>query len=239
MNELGNSQPNLESKFLKENDSYLLYSDGRILNVKTNKFLKGKIDNVGYHTYVLQIPDELSVTRNKKNKNVYAHRLVAQYFLPNPDNFPYVHHKDENKLNNNVDNLEWVSAKQNVVYHREKNGKQERRCPKYHVEDLKGEQWMVFPENELYSVSNMGRVKNNKTNRLLHLDNTHKYVRVNLNTKKHYSLNRMVYCTFNNDFDMEGYVIDHIDNNPKNNELSNLQKITFSENNLRQDRFND
>lgn len=114
MNKLGNSQPNLESKFLKENDSYLLYSDGRILNVKTNKFLKGKIDNVGYHTYILQIPDELSVTRKKKSKNVYAHRLVAQYFLPNPNNLPYVHHKDENKLNNNVDNLEWVSAK---IYH--------------------------------------------------------------------------------------------------------------------------
>ena len=45
--------------------------------------------------------------------------------------------------------------------------------------------------------------------------------------------------TFNNDFDMEGYVIDHIDNNPKNNKLTNLQKITFSKNNLRQDRFND
>ena len=49
----------------------------------------------------------------------------------------------------------------------------------------------------------------------------------------------MVYCTFNNDFNLEGFVIDHIDNNLKNNKLDNLQKITQQENCLKQDRFND
>jgi hypothetical protein len=42
---------------------------------------------------------------------LYAHRLVAEYFIPNPNNYEYVHHKDENRLNNDVSNLEWVSAK--------------------------------------------------------------------------------------------------------------------------------
>lgn len=215
---------------------YSIFSDGRVLNNKTGKYIKGKIDNVGYRVYSLNTNDELAENRKKKNKMLYAHRLVAKYFIPNPENLPYVHHKDEDRLNNDVSNLEWVTASQNYEYHIEKNGKRNRRRKRYHIDDIDGEEWMVFPENELYSVSNMGRVKNNKSNRLLYLDETNAYTRVCLNTKKHYSLNRMVYCTFHNDFDMCGYVIDHIDNNPRNNNLSNLQKITFRENNLRQRR---
>ena len=91
----------------------------------------------------------------------------------------------------------------------------------------------------MYSISSRGRVRNNKTNRLLHQDETQTYVRVSLNDKRHYYIHRMVYCTFHNDWDLEGYVIDHIDANPKNNCLENLQKITPSENSLRQRRFND
>ena len=50
------------------------------------------------------------------NKNLRVHRLVAESFLPNPNNFPCVNHKDENKLNNNVNNLEWCTYKYNVNY---------------------------------------------------------------------------------------------------------------------------
>lgn len=49
-------------------------------------------------------------------KLVSVHRLVALAFLPNPNNYPMINHKDENPLNNNVDNLEWCNASYNVNY---------------------------------------------------------------------------------------------------------------------------
>ena len=54
--------------------------------------------------------------KDGKFKDYKIHRLVAQAFLPNPDNLPVVNHKDENKLNNNVENLEWCTQKYNVNY---------------------------------------------------------------------------------------------------------------------------
>ena len=60
----------------------------------------------------------LSVGLSKNNKQITrtVHRLVAEAFLPNPDNLEMVNHKDENKANNNVDNLEWCSRAYNQLY---------------------------------------------------------------------------------------------------------------------------
>lgn len=60
----------------------------------------------------------LSVTlsKNGKTKNYTVHRLVAEAFIPNPDNLECVNHIDENKLNNNVNNLEWLSRGDNANY---------------------------------------------------------------------------------------------------------------------------
>lgn len=53
---------------------------------------------------------------NQKEERKYVHRLVAEAFIQNPDNLPVVNHKDENKLNNIPENLEWCTAEYNMQY---------------------------------------------------------------------------------------------------------------------------
>lgn len=65
-------------------------------------------DGVGYC--------RVALSKNGKKKHILVHRLVAKAFIPNPDNLPEVNHKDENKENNYVDNLEWCTPKYNSNY---------------------------------------------------------------------------------------------------------------------------
>lgn len=54
--------------------------------------------------------------KHSKSYNFTIHRLVAEHFIPNQESLPFINHKDENKLNNRVDNLEWCTAKHNANY---------------------------------------------------------------------------------------------------------------------------
>ena len=74
---------------------------------------KGKIlspgkDKDGYLFVVLSC--------NGKHKTITVHRMVAEAFIPNPYNLPQVNHRNEDKTNNRVDNLEWCNAKYNSNY---------------------------------------------------------------------------------------------------------------------------
>lgn len=238
----GQSAAKLDYQPLKEDPDYLIYSDGRVKSLKKpgchggryeedkGRWVSGKIDNVGYRTYCLAIVNELT---GKKGKMVYAHRLVAEYFLPNPNDLPVVHHKNGDKLDNRVENLEWTTFKENTDEYM-KNATRDQKAPRYHCSDLPGEEWLPTKDDPLYLVSNMGRVKSCKTNKILYLDNSSKYQRVRLgNSKFRYYIHRLVYSTFTGDYDYDGYVIDHINNDPHDNRLCNLQKVTHSENNFK------
>lgn len=80
--------------------SYYITEDGKCYNSITGKWLKGQKNKNGYFSYILTLPDG-----NKKR--LYAHRLVALAYIPNNNkNKNQINHKDGNKLNNNVENLE-------------------------------------------------------------------------------------------------------------------------------------
>ena len=75
---------------------------------KKESIMKTSLDKDGYENLVLR--------KNGKQRHFRVNRLVAEAFLENPNNYPQVNHKDEDKTNNNVNNLEWCSAKYNVNY---------------------------------------------------------------------------------------------------------------------------
>lgn len=87
---------------------YLISNKGRVYSSKRNKFLKPKNSKQGYLTIKLS---EHSIIKEFK-----IHRLIAEAFILNPDNLPQVNHRDEDKTNNCVDNLEWCDAKYNNNY---------------------------------------------------------------------------------------------------------------------------
>lgn len=69
--------------------------------------MKKQINNAGYEYVYIK-------TCGRKGKSLTIHRLVATAFIQNPNNYTDVNHKDHNKLNNNYNNLEWVSHKKNL-----------------------------------------------------------------------------------------------------------------------------
>lgn len=88
---------------------YSVSNLGRVKNDKTNYILKGRKSKNGY----LQVSISIN---GAKQSNKYIHRLVCEYFLPNPENKRCINHKDYNKENNKVDNLEWVTDSENQTY---------------------------------------------------------------------------------------------------------------------------
>lgn len=88
-------------------EHYQVSNKGRVKNKHTGNILKPSCNSGGYEHVEL---------RYGYNKDELVHRLVAKMFLPNPNNFNQVNHKDENKRNNDVLNLEWCNAKYNTNY---------------------------------------------------------------------------------------------------------------------------
>lgn len=86
------------------------------------KILTPQIEKNGYIRFVL--------SKNGKMYRIFAHRAVAETFIENYSNKPQVNHKDGNKLNNRVENLEWVSAQENTLHSLKNNLRKPQKVKK-------------------------------------------------------------------------------------------------------------
>ena len=106
-----------EWKTIENYENYQVSNFGRIKSLEridnNNHLVKERILKQSTNKYGYQ---QVHLCRDGKQKMLYVHRLVAMAFIDNPNNYEQVNHKDENKCNNHVDNLEWCDCKYNCNY---------------------------------------------------------------------------------------------------------------------------
>lgn len=93
--------------------NYSVSNHGEVKQNKKNKLLKPYINKHNGYVYIYIRGN------NGRYLNKRVHRLVAEAFIPNPNNLPMVNHKDFDRTNNKLDNLEWVNGTQNNLWSRE------------------------------------------------------------------------------------------------------------------------
>ena len=89
-------------------ERYEVSNLGKVRNIKSGKVLKPQLNRNGYLMHLLY--------ENNKQKHLYLHRIIAIAFIDNPEEKPCVNHIDENKLNNDLSNLEWCTVKENNIH---------------------------------------------------------------------------------------------------------------------------
>ena len=94
--------------FKKYISNYYVNEKGKVKNINTGKLYKGIKDRKGYL--------RLDISINGKRQYFYIHRAVAETFIPNPKNKPYVNHINGIKTDNRAKNLEWVTSKENTQH---------------------------------------------------------------------------------------------------------------------------
>ena len=89
-------------------EKYEVSNLGKVRNIKSGRILKPFPNRGGYLRHRLYGYD--------KKKNLPLHRIIATAFIDNPDEKPCVNHIDENKLNNDLSNLEWCTVRENIIH---------------------------------------------------------------------------------------------------------------------------
>lgn len=193
--------------------SYSVSEEGIVRNDETGRIITGTDKSCEYIKVTLTIDGVF--------KTFQVHRLVAETFLPNPDNLPVVHHKDRNKHNNNVSNLAWVTFKENTeVGERKRDGER--------IEIIDDDVWKDIPNLPGYKASKEGKILNVGKKKTLAGGYRNGYLRVSIRGKT-YSVHILIYKTFVGEIPA-GMVLDHINGIRDDNRLENLRCVTQSEN---------
>ena len=138
------------------NYRYLAHDDGKIFDCKRERFLIPKVDKSGYCYVGINYIDGY--------KTEGLHRVIAKTFIPNPENKPQVNHIIPDKSKNNAKNLEWCTAKENMV-HSANNYLNKTQTPCCTISDI-GEILIKYR-----SITNASKVLNIKHHDILHACN--------------------------------------------------------------------
>lgn len=148
-------------------DDFVINNNGEIKNLKTNHIYKKSLHKLsGY--IIITLPRG----ERGKVKRIRLHKALAETFIPNPNKYEIVHHKDEDKTNCSLDNLEWVTQKRNVEYHLYELSKKtelfnNRKLTRKNIEFILDNKGKISYNNlaKMFNVSKtvISRVMNNQT----------------------------------------------------------------------------
>lgn len=200
--------------------NYSVSEEGVLKNDKTGRLIQGTQLSSEYIKVTLTIEGQF--------KTLQMHRIVAETWIPNPEKLPIVHHKDNNPHNNNVNNLQWISVKENSQPENCKPRIYNTQEREYIPFEKIGEDWKEIPFLNGYYANKDGRIYSKSSSKCLNGSYRNGYKRINVKGKM-YSVHLLIYETFV-DKVPKGYVLDHINGIRDDNRLDNLKCVTQSEN---------
>lgn len=205
-------------KTIPNYESYEASTEGLIRNRLTKKVLSPCNVEGGYSQV------RLSLGSREKYKVLRVHRLIATAWLENPNNKATVNHKNRDKFDNRLENLEWADNKEQAQHFAETNVKKGRVV--YDKREIENEKWMEIDTNPGYMISDQGRVKN-AFGKVLNGYKGGRYIQIR--ATPHIYPHRAVAKAFISSFTKE-CVVNHINGDRHDNRLENLECITQKEN---------
>ena len=141
---------------IENHPSYFISNFGRVFSKKSNKVMKNRVvSKNGYQQITLD------------NSQLLVHRLVAQAFIPNPNNLPCVNHKDENPGNNDFRNLEWCTYKYNSNYGTNPSRHSKKMLDRYNND----------PDWKFDCIKRLAEIQKKKRKRVVQLDKFNNYLK--------------------------------------------------------------